>query len=82
MPRSGPAGIMTAFNLLKQGKTLDVNGASGPLNFNLNNGDAPSNIDIWCIGVDSMTGNAKFSDSSRFYNAGTSGMVGLYAQCP
>jgi len=41
--------INTAFMPLQTGSNIDFNGASGPLDFDVTTGEAPSEIQIWCI---------------------------------
>jgi len=45
----GSANIGTAFELLLSGQSFDYDGASGPLDFDLNTGEAASDIQIWCV---------------------------------
>ena len=56
----GGANLSTGFQILAtSGGTFNLEGASGPLDFDLRTGEAPSNIDVWCIAKD---GNARRSD--------------------
>jgi branched-chain amino acid transport system substrate-binding protein len=38
-----------AFDVLAGGANININGASGPLDFNVATGDAPSDIQVWCV---------------------------------
>ena len=57
---------------------FDFEGASGPLDFDLSTGEAPSNIDVWCIKKDG-TGRPVFVTSGRLYDAKTAKMTGTYS---
>jgi hypothetical protein len=57
------------------GKALDVDGASGPLNFDNTAHEAPSDIQVWCVS------GGDFYPSGRFYNAATQVMSGVFS-CP
>ena len=77
----GPANIKSAFAALGvTGGKIDIDGASGPLNFDLALHEAPSDIDIWCVGKDGG-GNPAFLSSGRFYDSGQATMVVTYS-CP
>jgi branched-chain amino acid transport system substrate-binding protein len=76
----GPNGINPAFGRLSAGGTLDFTGASGPLDFNLSTGEAPADIDIWCIVAD-VAGAAQFKSSGQYYDAELHELVGARA-CP
>jgi branched-chain amino acid transport system substrate-binding protein len=60
-------------------KSLDVDGASGPLDFDLSLHEAPSDIDVFCIA--NQAGTPVFISSGRFFDATTQKMAGVYA-CP
>ena len=76
----GAAGIKAAFQVLQSGNAIDINGASGPLDFDLTKHEAISDITVWCISKDG-TGNPIFAPSGRFYDATTQKMSGTFA-CP
>jgi branched-chain amino acid transport system substrate-binding protein len=72
----GPAGIATALHDLAQGG-IDFNGASGPLDFDLTTGEAPSDIQVWCLPKDPGTGQAQSAvPSGVYYDAKTAGLAG------
>ena len=49
--------INTAFQKLSlAGGKIDFDGASGPLNFDVDTGEAPSDVQIWCVTTDSQGG--------------------------
>jgi len=54
----GSTSIGGANSTLQQGGTIDFVGASGELQFDLTTGEAPSEIQIWCIPGGNMLGTA------------------------
>ena len=76
----GAAGIKTAFQILQSGNAIDINGASGPLDFDLQKHEAISDITVWCISKDG-SGNPIYAPSGRFYDATTQTMSGSFS-CP
>jgi len=76
----GPDGFKTAIPALGSGNAIDINGASGPLDFDLTAHEAQSDIDVWCIGKDG-TQSPIFSSSGRYYDATQQQMNGTVS-CP
>ncbi len=76
----GPSTIKTAFQALGSGNAIDINGASGPLDFDLTAHEAPSDIDVWCVGLDGSS-NPVFVSSGRAYDSQTGQMTGTF-KCP
>ncbi len=76
----GPAGIKDALQVLQSGNAIDINGASGPLDFDLSAHEAVSDIDVWCISKDG-TGSPVFASSGRFYDSSGQVMSGSFT-CP
>ncbi len=77
----GPTNIKAAFQALGvTGGKIDIEGASGPLNFDIVQHEAPSDIDIWCVGKDGAS-NPVFASSGRFFDSAAGAMVGTYS-CP
>ncbi|HEY1954801.1 MAG TPA: ABC transporter substrate-binding protein [Polyangiaceae bacterium] len=76
----GAANIKTAFQVLQSGNAIDIDGASGPLDFDLTQHEAKSDITVWCIGKDG-NGNPTFLSSGRFYDAPSGTMKGSFS-CP
>jgi len=70
---------LDAFNTLLANKNLAVHGASGPLNFDLAQHEAPSDIDVFCI--TNQMGTPFFTSSGRYYDATTQKMAGVF-NCP
>jgi branched-chain amino acid transport system substrate-binding protein len=75
---AGSNSLNTAFGILFSGSPIDYQGASGPLEFDLNTGEAPADIDIWCI--DSTSGS--FVSSGQRYDAASDSIVGSRSACP
>ncbi len=67
--------LQDAINLIASGKALDVDGASGPLQFDNTAHEAPSDIQVWCVS------GGDFYTTGRFYNAATQVMSGVFS-CP
>jgi branched-chain amino acid transport system substrate-binding protein len=66
----GIAELNLSFTKLVAGAGIDFNGASGPLDFDLKKGEAPSDIQIWCVSKDGATGFANGTINSKiFYDA-------------
>ncbi|HEY1954800.1 MAG TPA: ABC transporter substrate-binding protein [Polyangiaceae bacterium] len=76
----GTGQMQSALSALKGGGAIDINGASGPLDFDLNQHEAPSDIEVWCVVLDGK-GNPSFIPSGRSYDSATQQMVGMY-KCP
>lgn len=75
---AGAAELNTKFKPLfdsPDGK-IDYDGVSGPLDFDPNTGEAPADIDVWCID----TANA-FVSSGQYYDAVTGKVVGAKTAC-
>jgi len=75
-----PATINDALSALTKGN-IDYNGASGPLDFNVATGEAESDIQIWCIDIDTSGKAVGFKNSTAFYNASTKKLEGTVT-CP
>lgn len=67
--------LQDALNSVAGGKMLDVDGASGPLDFDNAAHEAPSDIQVWCVS------NGDFYSTGRYYNAATKVMSGVFS-CP
>jgi ABC-type branched-subunit amino acid transport system substrate-binding protein len=67
-----------AFQQLQAGKPINFEGASGSLNFNPSTGEAPSDIQIWCVTEDGG-GNANGErNSGEYYRADKDTLVGSF----
>lgn len=74
--------ISSAYGFLTHGNSIDLNGVSGPMDYNPSTGDAESDVQIWCAGVDSTTGAAKgYQNSGLYYNAKAGALQGSIS-CP
>lgn len=74
--------ISAAYSLLMKGSEIDLNGVSGPLDYNANTGDAESDVQIWCAGVDESTGVAKGYVNSGLYYSAAAGVLKGTPNCP
>jgi branched-chain amino acid transport system substrate-binding protein len=77
----GPNTINQAISALQGGGSINFDGASGPLDFDPATGEAPSDIDIWCVDIDSGTGQTLFVSDTQHYDAAMGEVVGA-ASCP
>jgi len=75
----GPDTLSTAMQTLGSGGALDIDGASGPLDFDLAAHEAVSDIDVWCVSI--VNNTTTFQSSGRHYDSTTHAMVGTFA-CP
>jgi branched-chain amino acid transport system substrate-binding protein len=68
----GASELPGALNKLSEGtfKSIDYNGAFGPLNFDAATGEPAANVQIYCL-ADDGTGKAKSQLSGAFFNADT-----------
>nr|MCU0656818.1 hypothetical protein [Polyangiaceae bacterium] len=72
---SGPSALSAAFTTLRAGGNIDFNGASGPLDFDLSTGEAPADIDIWCV-TRNVSNKAVFKSSGQYYDAAKGQLLG------
>ncbi len=77
---AGPNQLNAGFNAVGSGGSIEFHGASGPLDFDPETGEAASDIDIWCVGLDNQD-NAIFISSGQFYDAANGVVVGTDS-CP
>jgi hypothetical protein len=77
----GPAGIFAAFDALRAGDRIDLNGALGALDFDTTKGEAPVDYGIVCLGVDDHGHAAPAVDSGLVYDATAKRLVGAM-RCP
>lgn len=72
--------INSTFLKVANDGSIDFNGASGPLNFDVKTGEAPSDIQIWCVPKDQGTGKAGSAlNSGRSYSAADDKLIGSIA---
>jgi ABC-type branched-subunit amino acid transport system substrate-binding protein len=76
----GPTRINDALNLLGSGQSIDLDGASGPLNFNLETGEPPVDISAWCL-TKSAANKLEFVSTGQYYDTATGKVKGT-SVCP
>jgi ABC-type branched-subunit amino acid transport system substrate-binding protein len=69
------AGIGNAMEEILAGRSIDYEGASGPLDFDPSTGEAPADIEVWCIEVDGR-GSLAFGDPQGYYDYRTATFTG------
>lgn len=74
----GAAFINTAFRILLDGRSLDFEGASGPLDYDLSTGEAVSDVQIWCVRREGDRA-ASIQPSSMHYDATAQAIAGDFA---
>jgi branched-chain amino acid transport system substrate-binding protein len=77
----GPAQIFEAFTTLRAGERIDLNGAAGPLDFDLTTGEAPVDQSIVCPGVDSRGFASGVVESGLVFRSSDDRLVGD-SSCP
>lgn len=78
---AGPDALNTGFSaLLQDGGTIDYAGVSGPLDFDVNKGEADADIDVWCIVLDTQS-NPVFTSSGQYYDSVSKMVVGSRTAC-
>lgn len=78
----GPDDAPKAMSILASSSqaTIDLVGASGPLDFDPLTGEPSGNVEIWCVGRDADM-KPVFKSSGQYYDATTQKLVGTY-DCP
>jgi hypothetical protein len=77
----GPVQVGEAFEVLRSGGRIDLNGAIGALDFDPRTGEAPIDYAIVCMDVDDQGRAAATVDSGLFYDARGKKLVGAL-RCP
>jgi ABC-type branched-subunit amino acid transport system substrate-binding protein len=77
----GPTGIFDAMNELASGRNIDLNGATGGLDFDPATGDAPVDLAVLCADVDAHGVAASVRESGMVYDATTRSLMGAL-RCP
>jgi branched-chain amino acid transport system substrate-binding protein len=72
----GYNGISSSTTLLQNGGMIDLNGASGALEFDLTTGEAPSDIQIWCMPKDSNNQATSAQFSGLYLDAVSKSLIG------
>jgi branched-chain amino acid transport system substrate-binding protein len=76
----GPNKINAAIGQLSGASNIELTGASGALDFDLQTGDAPSEIDVWCVTRNEDLAPI-FTSSGRYWDPVTQKLVGTIS-CP
>lgn len=76
----GATGINQALTLLQDKKSIDYDGISGPLDFDVSTGEAPADIVVWCTGLDANN-QPEFKDSGQYYDAIQNTVTGKRNAC-
>jgi branched-chain amino acid transport system substrate-binding protein len=75
----GPARLGAGVAALSGGGSVDLNGTSGPLDFDPSTGEARSDIAVWCLRVDPNTTNIVYGDATgQTYNATENKLNGTF----
>jgi hypothetical protein len=74
-----PAGLNAAIASLRAGMGIDFAGAAGDLDFDATTGEAPADIDIWCL--TESAGSTRFQSSGEYYDAQLAELAGDNANC-
>jgi serine/threonine protein kinase/ABC-type branched-subunit amino acid transport system substrate-binding protein len=77
----GPSGIFDAINKLSGGGRVDLNGATGPLDFDPATGDALVDLAVLCVDVDGRGSAAGNRESGLVYDATSRALRGTM-RCP
>jgi ABC-type branched-subunit amino acid transport system substrate-binding protein len=81
----GPTDMNKALSALTSGQSIDLNGASGPLDFD-SAGDIQADIEVWCVMPvpPPLPTAPEFRTTARFYNSTSKAMEGDHAinACP
>jgi ABC-type branched-subunit amino acid transport system substrate-binding protein len=74
----GPASISQGIQAMVDGRTVNFNGASGPLDFDVATGEAPSDYSIFCVRFDDMGVPYYFDSTGETYSAEQKKLVGTF----
>jgi hypothetical protein len=77
----GPAGVLEAFQTLRSGGRIDLEGAIGSLDFDPATGEAPIDYTILCFGVDDRGRAVPSVDSGLVYESKAKALRGTL-RCP
>lgn len=77
---AGPDGFGPAFEALQAGENIDYHGVSGPLDFDVETGEAPADYDIWCVRRNTQKAPV-FSSSGRYFDTAENALSGTL-DCP
>jgi serine/threonine-protein kinase len=77
----GPEGVFQAYDALSSGRNIDLNGATGSLDFDVGTGEAPVDLAVLCLGVDSRGAATDSIESGVVFDATTRALRGAMV-CP
>jgi serine/threonine protein kinase len=77
----GPSGIYKAFDALRGGGSIDLTGATGRLDFDLRTGEAPVDMSILCVDLDSSGAASDTIESGLVFHAAEGALDGAM-RCP
>ncbi len=77
----GPEGIFDAYATLRRGDKIDLNGATGSLDFDLASGESPFDHAVLCIGLDGAGAAAESIESGAVFRSATDRIEGTL-HCP
>ncbi|GAC1366539.1 MAG: hypothetical protein NVSMB47_17850 [Polyangiales bacterium] len=77
----GEDAITEALNELLAKRNIDFDGASGPLDFDVDAGEAQADIQIWCVSADATGKASAIKNSGMYYSATTKKLEGAIS-CP
>jgi branched-chain amino acid transport system substrate-binding protein len=77
----GPSGIFDALNTLAEGGNVDLNGATGHLDFDMETGDAPVDLAVLCVKGGAKGADVDSVESGLTYDA-TAGVLRGSLHCP
>jgi hypothetical protein len=77
----GATGILGAFGLLSAGQSVDLNGATGSLDFDPHTGEAPVDLAVVCAGIDAHGAAVEAIESGVVFDGKTGTLVGE-RHCP
>ena len=77
----GPAQIFDAFSALRRGESIDLNGATGSLDFDLATGEAPFDQAVLCAATDARGRTIGTTESGVIFRSAAGKLVGTM-HCP
>jgi hypothetical protein len=77
----GPAGIFEAYTTLRHGENIDLNGATGSMDFDLETGEAPFEYALLCVGTGDGGRAADSIESGVVYQSAADRLEGAL-HCP
>lgn len=72
----GPDAVNNVLQKFAAGSSIQLNGASSPLKFDLQTGESPADIEVWCVSTSITT--PTFKTTPLYYDAAAGKMTGSY----